>query len=130
MAQIWSHPGSWKVLILQLKTYCSKLQIPGRLGLLVTIDLIATNVYNSVKAPIKRGFSFIELWCVGTQIPVLCAIAEYGLILVMMKFWPESKGELWVIRGKKITYNMFDLFSFIVSLIYLVIFNIFYWMTA
>ena len=38
---------------------------------LVTLDLIATNVYNSVKAPTKRGFSYIEIWMIGVQIPIL-----------------------------------------------------------
>ena len=45
--------------------------IPGRLGLLVTLDLIFTNVYNSVEGPKSRGFSYIEVWMVGMQIPII-----------------------------------------------------------
>ncbi len=59
--------------------------VPGRLGLLVTLYLIATNVYNSVNAPKARGFSYIEIWMVGMQIPILAAIIEYGIILGMKK---------------------------------------------
>ena len=45
--------------------------VPGRLGLLVTLDLIFANVYNSVKGPENRGFSYIEVWMVGMQIPII-----------------------------------------------------------
>ena len=45
--------------------------VPGRLGLLVTLDLIFTNVYNSVEGPKSRGFSYIEVWMVGMQIPII-----------------------------------------------------------
>ena len=55
-------------------------KVPGRLGLLITLDLIATNTYNSVKAPEKRGFSYLEIWMLGVQIPILLAIFEYGMI--------------------------------------------------
>ena len=41
--------------------------VPGRLGLLVTVDLISMNCYNSVEGPLSRGFSYIELWMVGKQ---------------------------------------------------------------
>ena len=41
------------------------------MGLLVTLYLISANVYNSVSAPPGRGFSYIELWAVGMQIPLL-----------------------------------------------------------
>ena len=43
--------------------------------------LIATNVYNSVKAPAERGFSYIEIWMIGIQIPILTGLIEYGVLL-------------------------------------------------
>ena len=65
-------------------------QVPGRLGLLVTLYLIATNVYNSVKAPPKRGFSYIEIWMIGVQIPMLAALIEYGFLLALKKYYPAQ----------------------------------------
>ena len=60
--------------------------VPGRLGLLVTLYLILTNVYNSVEAPKSRGFSYIEVWLVGMQIPILVAICEYVILLATKKY--------------------------------------------
>ena len=55
--------------------------VPGRMGLLITLFLISTNVYNSLKAPAGRGFSFIEIWLIGAWGTILFGIIEYGLIL-------------------------------------------------
>ena len=58
--------------IFSLVSYSIDLDIvPGRLGLLVTLDLIFANVYNSVEGPKSRGFSYIEVWMVGMQIPII-----------------------------------------------------------
>ena len=67
------------------------MQVPGRLGLLVTLNLIVMNVYNSVNAPTKRGFSFIEVWMLGVQIPILVGILEYGMILSVRKYKSHMK---------------------------------------
>ena len=60
--------------------------------------------------------------------PVLLAIAEYGMILAMMKWTPNDA----VIHGMKIelVYKWIDLCSFAVSLVYLILFNIVYWVMA
>ena len=42
--------------------------------MLVMLYLISANVYNSISAPPGRGFSYIELWMVGMQIPILVAL--------------------------------------------------------
>ena len=55
------------------------------MGMIVTLYLIHTNVYNSVEAPKDRRFSYIEIWMVGTQIPILLALIEYGIILCWKK---------------------------------------------
>ena len=58
--------------IFSLVSYSIDLDVvPGRLGLLVTLDLIFANVYNSVEGPKSRGFSYIEVWMVGMQIPII-----------------------------------------------------------
>ena len=65
--------------------------VPGRMGMLVTIFLIVTGIYNTVDAPLSRGFSFIELWYVGVQVPIIFAILQYGLILTIMKYVGHQK---------------------------------------
>ena len=60
--------------------------VPGRLGLLVTVDLISMNCYNSVEAPMTRGLSYVEIWLMGMQIPILVGFLEYGIILAIKKY--------------------------------------------
>ena len=55
------------------------------MGMILTLYLISANVYNSVKGPKSRGFSYIEVWMIGTQIPILIALLEYGYILFLKK---------------------------------------------
>ena len=54
--------------------------------MLITLDLIVTNIYNSVKAPAQRGFSYIEIWLIGVQIPILVGILEYATLLALKKY--------------------------------------------
>ena len=51
------------------------------MGLAVTLFLISFNVYNSVKAPPNRGFSYVDIWMLGMEFPILFAIVEYSIIL-------------------------------------------------
>ena len=53
--------------------------------MIVTLYLISANVYNAVDAPLTRGFSYIEVWILGTQAPILLALFEYGFILHLKK---------------------------------------------
>ena len=55
------------------------------MGMVLTLYLISANVYNAVEGPDNRGFSYIELWYIGAQFPILLAICEYGVILYMKK---------------------------------------------
>ena len=57
----------------------------------MTLFLIVSNVYNSVKAPAKRGFSYIEIWMVGVQIPILTGLTEYGVLLALKKYQQDEK---------------------------------------
>ena len=92
--------------------------MPGRLGLLVTLYLIATNVYNSVTAPTQRGFSFIEIWMIGVQIPILTGVVEYGILLAMKKYHKVEMNSV----SKTV-----DMSTFSGSLLFIMIFNIIYW---
>ena len=60
------------------------------MGMIVTLYLISANVYNSVEAPDGRGFSYIEIWMVGTQFPILLALCQYGFILYFKKVDKKS----------------------------------------
>ena len=53
--------------------------------MIVMLYLISANVYNAVGAPLTRGFSYIEVWILGTQAPILLALFEYGFILHLKK---------------------------------------------
>ena len=53
------------------------------MGMIVTLYLISANVYNSVDAPKGRRFSYIELWMLGSQCPILLALCEYGFVLYL-----------------------------------------------
>ena len=92
--------------------------VPGRMGMLIILYLMQINTYNSLEAPKNRGFSMIETWFVGMQIPILFAILQYGMILTMKKYWPNQK---------KIKPNIIDLGTFFVSVSYLLLFNLIYW---
>ena len=92
-------------------------QVPGRLGLLVTIYLIASNVYNQVDAPMRRGFSRIDIWMFGVQVQILLAIAEYGILLAMQKIGHANNW--W--------FTTLDKWTFLVSLFYFILFNVMYW---
>ena len=134
----WKNSWLWQYLWYSFK-------VPGRLGLLITLDLIATNTYNSVKAPSGRGFSYIEIWLIGIQIPILLAIFEYGILLTIKRMSKQEVGQTKIhvissgtetqIRSRKIRDmdqigKTMDKWTFIGSLCFMIIFNIVYWSVA
>ena len=44
-----------------------------------------------MKAPAERGFSYIEIWMIGIQIPILMGLIEYGFLLSFKKYSSEEK---------------------------------------
>ena len=89
------------------------------MGMVVTLYLISANVYNSVEAPNNRGFSYIEIWMIGAQIPILLALLEYGFILYLKKIQIQSN------LDKKI--KKLDFAAMIFSLFYFLSFASVYW---
>ena len=89
--------------------------VPGRMGMIVMLLLISSNVYTTVEAPASRGFSSIEVWITGSQIPILFALLEYGFILLFTKYF------------KEIDFKAIDLLSLQFILIYYLVFNLIYW---
>ena len=78
--------------VISLVSYAIKSQnVPGRLGMLVTLYLIMANVYNSAEGPKSRGFSYIEVWFLGMQTPILIGIFEYAALLAKKKYSPNKK---------------------------------------
>ena len=99
------------------------------MGMIVTLYLISANVYSSVEAPKARGFSYIEVWMIGTQFPILLALFEYGLILYWKKMAKNTDDENDIeskqLLDKKIKY--LDFATMILSLVTFIVFAIFYW---
>ena len=112
------------------------------MGMLVTLYLISANVYNVVDAPPGRGFSYIELWMVGMQFPILFALVEYSIILGIKKYFKyknESKCTSVITVKPNVTnqrqdrrdsshlFYKIDLFSFILSMFSFITFCLVYW---
>ena len=113
------------------------------MGLLVTLFLISSNVYNSVNAPEKRGFSYIETWMIGAQGVILFALLEYGLVLGWKKYSKEgsnsagatikSKNRIdkntWIVNEKTTDEKIakLDLIALFISTFLFLCFNIYYW---
>ena len=125
--------------------------------MLITLILILANIYNSVKAPAQRGFSYIEIWMIGVQIPILVGIFEYAILLALKKYHngkdvstlvtvsPHDKEQkpTPVYRSQKnlptvTTTNLMesnwdifertvDKWTFVSTLAFILSFNIFYW---
>ena len=93
------------------------------MGLLITLYLIATNVYGSLNAPPSRGFSYVEVWIIGVQCNILLAIMEYLFILCIMRCEINLPFGLSVRKCIKII----DVIFFSLSLAFLIAFNYFYW---
>ena len=102
--------------------------------------MIASNTYASVKGPINRGFSYIEIWMAGVEVSMLVAIIEYGIILTMKKPQKMKKNSSTIKVGDSksvivedsldidgISRKM-DLFTFFGSLAFIMFFNMGYWM--
>ncbi len=109
--------------------------------MIVTLYLITANVYNSVKAPPSRGFSYIEVWMLGAQAPILIAILEYGAVLHMKKYARKQKTSPTMVTRQKMAFQqeqyetltlddkikMVDYVTFVLSFVGFVCFATIYW---
>ena len=93
-----------------------KFQVPGRMGMLVTLYLMLINSHNSVEAPSGRGFSNIEVWFIGIQAPIAFGIIEYGVILALKRFtkFSDQKINLFGDLSFEIV-NLMDVTAFIIA---------------
>ena len=119
--------------------HCSNysLQVPGRMGMIVTLYLISANVYNSVDAPKVRGFSYVEIWMLGSQFPILFALCEYGFVLYLKKVAKKVDEEKnLMIMDREVVktkpdledkIKKLDFVTMIFSFIFFALFAILYW---
>ena len=100
--------------------------------MILTLYLISTNVYNSVDAPKNRGFSYLEVWLVGTQFPILLALCEYGFILYLKKNPKGSDDKIGMLQLDHVVLNLdekinqIDFIVMFISFISFVLFASFY----
>lgn len=95
--------------------------VPGRMGLLLTLYLISSNTFISVDAPKNRGFTYLDIWIFGNQLPIIIAILEYGILLAISKY---SNG---IVFGKQVNAKQVDLICFTLTLIFMGLFDVTYW---
>ena len=101
--------------------------------MIVTLYLISTNVYNSVDAPQRRGFSYIELWMFISQFPILLALCEYGYVLLLKKTEKKNLHTNQTLNLEEQKPHLdeiikrLDFLSMIISLTFFVFFASLYW---
>ena len=106
------------------------------MGMIVTLYLISANVYNSVEGPKNKGFSYVEIWMIGTQIPILLALVEYGFILYLKKMSKKFQNKNVRLELDKPKKNLddkiktLDFAIMIISFIYFIMFAAIYWLVA
>ena len=116
--------------ILSLASFCVKLeQVPGRIGLLITLCLITINTYNSVNAPSRRGISYIEIWMVGFLIPIILATVEYGILLFILKYQERLVNMSLIKDGRDVETlsKKVDMVTLILLSLYQLIFFLVFW---
>ena len=69
------------------------------MGMVITLCLISFNVYNAVDAPPRRGFSYIELWMIGMEVPIILSILEYSAILGLRRWLSTLRYQIIVQYG-------------------------------
>ena len=105
------------------------------MALLITLYLIMANTYSSVQnsGPQDRNFGVIEIWMIGCQFSVFMAMAEYAVILYMMKRIHDGecekrqKTQLKEKCCKQQMYKSWDNYCMVILPILFVIFNLTFW---
>ena len=117
--EFWFPNITYSILAL-ISYFISVESVPGRMGLLITLYLIAINTYVSTVQGIFGANMCIDVFFAGSLVPIIFAILEYGALLAIIKF---KKG---YINGKFINSCEIDKIAFVVSLVYIVAFDIFF----
>ena len=96
------------------------------MGMLVTSFLVVASIYGSIEAPASRGFSFIEIWYIGVQVPIILALAEYGFILGIMMLKRLDLNQKYFGVCLEDIFRIMDLTSFCISCTFILIFKSYY----
>ena len=105
------------------------------MSMIVTLYLISANVYNAVDAPQSRGFSNIEVWMIGAQIPILLALWEYGFILYLKKRANKPQNQVQAMTADDQVVKLderikqMDSATMIISFVFFTTFALVYWIT-
>ena len=87
--------------------------------MIFTLCLISFNVYNAIDGPPSRGFSYIEIWMVGMELPIFVAALEYSIILrikrICSNFIESCSGKV-------------DAITCVLSVLYIISFSVYYWL--
>merc|ERR1712106_873676 len=61
--------------------------VPGRIGLLVTLFLVLTNMFNTIntESPTVEGLTSISIWLLSCIVFVAAAVSEYAVILYLKR---------------------------------------------
>ena len=103
------------------------------MGMIVTLYLISANVYNAVDAPQGRGFSNIEVWMIGAQIPILLALWEYGFILYLKKHADKPQNQVQALNANDQAVKLddrikqMDSVTMTISFLFFATFALIYW---
>ena len=95
------------------------------MGMPVTLHLISLNVYNSVKAPVSRGFTHIEVWMFLSHFPICLALMEFGFILFLKKTNKKLPDKFGSTDEEKI--KTLDFGTMIFGFMFFVFFTFLYW---
>ena len=103
----------------------------------MTLNLITSNVYMTINAPRERGFSQIEVWMIGVEGVILLALMEYGFLLALKRYNLSLPKGCKSDQMKKFIHEstiedkmkMVDSFTFILSILFFVTFNLYYWIS-
>ena len=97
------------------------------MGLLVTLFLISVNVYNSMDGPPDRGVSYVEIWLLGTQCPLILGLLEYAVVLTLLKKASKIDEFDDVPDDDIANIQKYDKGTFIFSISYYLLFIVTYW---
>ena len=98
------------------------------MGLLITIFLIITNIYNSVNAPKTRGLSFIEIWIIGIDFQILGAILQYSYVILLNN---QAVSPMYTnVPNQKDRLKLIDRYALLASLAYFITFQFTFWILA
>jgi len=86
---VWNYhfPSGLFVVVSWVSFLINPTVVPGRMGLLVTLFLVLTNMFNSINAssPIVEGMTSIGIWLLSCIMFVFGAVSEYAVILFLKR---------------------------------------------